>query len=388
MNWTLPLSSLRGLLFVTSLLCSVSACDDGEETRPEPSAGAEPGAGALAGTLAGTQAGSAAGAEGAVQAGTQAGSAGGGAEGRLSYEGVTLNELSAKGEPSDWLELYNHSSEERDLSGCGLSDDPSELFKGLLPEGSLIPAGGFLLVAITDETLGFKLGDAEQLTLSSPSGELIDEVSYSAGQSPVGGSYGRLPDGVGAWETLYSPSPSAPNERGEAPSCGDLLCEPAESAESCPEDCVSCGDGLCDPSELGACEADCPSVMSGVVVINEVVAAGSPDWLELYNLSDEDIDLSGYGLSDELTAPFKATLSGLTLPASGHLKINVSDESLGFKLGGDELASLTDPSGLVLDLVDWDEGDAPEGMSWGRSPDGAEEWRTQAPSPGAANVSP
>jgi len=350
-------------------------CDDQEPTAQE--AGAEAGA-----DVGGGQAGS------SGEAGGHSAGAIGGSEALARYQGVTLNELVSKGTPSDWVELYNSSDLEVDLSGCGLSDDPSDPLKGRLAEGLTIPAQGFLLIPVSDETLGFKLGSAETVSLSTPSGLTLDEVSYADGQSPAGGAYGRLPDGVGDWETLYTQTPGAPNERGSEAVCGDLTCAPSEGPEVCPEDCVSCGDGLCDPSELGVCEEDCPSLTASDVLINEVLASGSPDWVELYNLSEVAIDLTGYGLSDDLATPFKATLSDLTLPARGYLVVLVSDETLGFKLGGDELATLTSPEGLLIDLVDWDEGDAPEGMTWGRSPDGGDAWATLTPTPGAENGEP
>lgn len=380
-------SVLRAAVLLCVALCSggLQGCDDDPE-HPSAEAGAS-----LAGTGGEGGAGVEAGKAGAGSVGGEAGAAreGGeeGVEELARYQGLTLNEVVAKGSPDDWVELYNSSSEDISVSGCGLSDDPNNPLKGRFAEGLMVPAGGFLLITVSDESLGFKLGSAEDLSLSTPSGVVIDRVSYQDGASPVGGAYGRLPDGEGPWETLYTQTPGAPNERGEPAVCGDLSCEPSESAERCPEDCVSCGDGLCDPSEVGACDADCPSVMSGDLLINEVLAAGSPDWVELYNLTEVNLDLTGYGLSDDVSTPFKATLSGV-LPASGHLTVLVSDETLGFKLGGDELAMLSGPDGVVIDLVDWAEGDSPEGLSWGRSPDGSARWATLAPTPGAPNGDP
>ena len=53
--------------------------------------------------------------------------------------------------------------------------------------------------------------------------------------------------------------------------------------------------------------------LNGQVVINEIMSSNSttiydeygnsPDWIELYN--DIEIDLSGYGLSDDINDPFK-----------------------------------------------------------------------------------
>ena len=42
---------------------------------------------------------------------------------------------------SDWIELYNSSDSAIDLSGYGLSDDPTKPLQFTLPEGTVIAAG-------------------------------------------------------------------------------------------------------------------------------------------------------------------------------------------------------------------------------------------------------
>ena len=181
--------------------------------------------------------------------------------------------------------------------------------------------------------------------------------------------------------------------------CGDDLCD---MGEVCPDDCSVCGDGTCDPDETcdldcvesmcgdgvcsvgEICEEDCSSELD--VVINEIVAAGAPDWVELYNLSEDEIDLDDLFLSDSPDEPLKASLSGLEIEGMSFLLIEVSDQTLGFKLGGDEALYLTTRAGALVDQVDWAEGDAPDGMSYGRLPDGEGEFRTlMTPSPQASN---
>ncbi len=127
----------------------------------------------------------------------------------------------------------------------------------------------------------------------------------------------------------------------------------------------------------------------GVVVINEVIAAGDPtDQVELYNTSDASVDLSGWQVTDTPgdAATFAALPEGTTLPAKGYLLLEVSDDTLGFKLGGDEAFALYAPDGTLIDVADWDEGDSPAGGSWARLPDGAGDFQTtDAPTPGAPN---
>src|SRR5205807_9817464 len=72
---------------------------------------------------------------------------------------VVINEFLAHTDPPDvdYIELYNHSSQPLDISGCTLSDDPVTN-KFLIPSQTTIPAHGF--VYYTENTLGFALSAA------------------------------------------------------------------------------------------------------------------------------------------------------------------------------------------------------------------------------------
>ena len=81
------------------------------------------------------------------------------------------------------------------------------------------------------------------------------------------------------------------------------------------------------------------AVNPGDVVINEFSSNSSPEWVELLNMSDNDISLSGFKLS-ELTIPqgipteiLLLNLSG-TIPAHGILVFDVS----GLNNNGDSIA--------------------------------------------------
>ena len=74
---------------------------------------------------------------------------------------------------------------------------------------------------------------------------------------------------------------------------------------------------------------------SGGVMINEVVAGSwngplddygsSEDWVELYNPATTPVDLTGYGLSNKTTTPFRWIFpAGQTVPARGYLVVWLS----------------------------------------------------------------
>jgi len=64
------------------------------------------------------------------------------------------------------------------------------------------------------------------------------------------------------------------------------------------------GDGLSDLQQVAGCElgGDGGFLQPGAVEINEVLAyseLGAPDWIELYNTTDEPINIGGWFLSDD-----------------------------------------------------------------------------------------
>ncbi|MDD6888428.1 MAG: lamin tail domain-containing protein [bacterium] len=75
----------------------------------------------------------------------------------------------------------------------------------------------------------------------------------------------------------------------------------------------------------------------GGLIINEVVssnrhslidpAAGSPDWIELYNASDSAINLAGYGLSDNVRKLYKYTFPDVTIEAGEYLIVYAAENN-------------------------------------------------------------
>lgn len=134
-------------------------------------------------------------------------------------------------------------------------------------------------------------------------------------------------------------------------------------------------------------EPDAPQATR--LMINEVSTTGElGDGFELYNPGPQPVALLGYSFTDDLVersnlASFPA---GLLVPAGGHLWISLEDTDFGFGLGGDEELGIYDPDGELLDSTDWEEGEALDGATWGRFPDGTGTFKTLfSPTPGEAN---
>jgi hypothetical protein len=141
------------------------------------------------------------------------------------------------------------------------------------------------------------------------------------------------------------------------------------------------------------------------VVINEIMAQNQSsvadpqgdfdDWIELRNISDEEVDISGWHLSDEPNNPRKwAFPAGTKILANGYLMVWADEDGkdspglhASFRLGADgETILLTDTDAnenavrdsLTFGLQETD-------RSYGRSPANADQFVSMEASPGSAN---
>ena len=138
--------------------------------------------------------------------------------------GVVINELMAvnsttvsdqNGEFDDWIELYNNSLADIDLSGYYLSDSKSNVTKWKFPEGTMILNKSYLIVWADGDALqmglhtNYKLSSlGETVLLLTPELKVVDRVTYGEqpiiiGESIVELSFARIPNGTGAfsWQT-------------------------------------------------------------------------------------------------------------------------------------------------------------------------------------------
>jgi hypothetical protein len=118
-------------------------------------------------------------------------------------------------ESADWIELYNDSTADIDLSGCYLTDNLSNSDKWILPQGSIIQGKSFLLIWADATNQGmhtsFKLSsDGEELGLYDTSLNLVDGFIYQYQETDI--SYGRQSDGDTIWSWFLQSSPGYSND--------------------------------------------------------------------------------------------------------------------------------------------------------------------------------
>jgi len=140
----------------------------------------------------------------------------GGSPGRLEplplepLRAVVINEFLAHTDAPDldFIELYNHSNQPLDVSGCFLSDDP-DTNKFVIPPSTILPPLGFL--AYDQNQLGFSLS-AEGETIyfrNAANTRVLDCIRYE-GQA-TGVSFGRSPDGSPVLRALATKTPGTNN---------------------------------------------------------------------------------------------------------------------------------------------------------------------------------
>ncbi|HBB92448.1 MAG TPA: hypothetical protein DC042_12215 [Bacteroidales bacterium] len=140
------------------------------------------------------------------------------------YSQIRINEFVAsnnrtyidpeRGVFSDWIELYNYSSEPQPLIGFWISDNPEKPAKWYLPDNAVIPAGGFILIMADKQNTGlhasFGLSRAgESVILGDRYGTILDRVDFSAQKPDI--SYGRSLANPETWLYFGEPTPGAAN---------------------------------------------------------------------------------------------------------------------------------------------------------------------------------
>lgn len=114
---------------------------------------------------------------------------------------------------SDWIELYNNSNQNVNISGYGLSDDQTKT-PWKIPSDTIIPAHRYIIFWADKKNTGlhtnFSLGrKGEEVILYDASGKIIDRIKYTKQKADI--SYGR--DNSGLWEYM-EPTYQAKNKTG------------------------------------------------------------------------------------------------------------------------------------------------------------------------------
>lgn len=121
----------------------------------------------------------------------------------------------------DWVELANPTAETVDVSGLVLKDS-EDSHSYVIPEGTTIPAGGYLVI----DDLGFGLGSDDAVRLYE-NGNLISSTSWTGHTNPTWGLY---PDVNGTeYQNTKAATPGAANQFADIP---DVIAWPGNEGTS------------------------------------------------------------------------------------------------------------------------------------------------------------
>ena len=317
---------------------------------------------------------------------------------------VIINEVAWMGtaaSPSDeWIELYNPGPNQVDLTGWILrSDDESPFITWSLADNVILPPNGYYLLERTDDTTvnnivankiytGDMANSGEILKLFDAQGRLIDMANSNGGNWPAGLDANRrsmeryrspslqfFQDSDGAWAT-YTNLNNSPRNGLDAsnnpingtPGIANWASTvtftpsrtPTPTSRFAPT--ATFRPKTATPTPLGARPVGRP-------FINEFLPRPGFDWnqdgkvdvfdefIELKNVGNADMDLSGWRLDDEADFPGAISSSPYTIPSlilkpGEYALFYASETNILLSDGGDSVR-LFDASGKILDVIDY-----------------------------------
>lgn len=255
-----------------------------------------------------------------------------------SFGQIVLNEIfpNPVGPDSgqEWVEVKNTGSASVTMHGWILDDGEKDSAIGSSAytiQSPTLPPGGVAVIQIPSGKFAMNNSGTETVRLFSPDHLLADSVTYSGAKE--GASYSKVGDGW-AWA---DPTPNVENSNLDLPSD---------------------------------------------IVINEAFpypSKGGEEFIELRNVSDKSVDLSGWKLKDQNSS---YTIPNQTLVAGDFLVITRSQSGIALANTAKENLQLVRASGTVASAVEYE--DAPKDQSFSRTDDGDFVWTPYVTS-GAAN---
>jgi hypothetical protein len=216
--------------------------------------------------------------------------------------------LFAEGETLDWIEIHNASDRDINLLGYSLTDSMDNIRKFVFPKVSL-PSGGYLLVYASKtagliggvHSAGFRLsGSGDTLYLFAPNATIVEQFAVPPLNADI--SYALRHDG--SYGYCASATPNHQNRDNAIVDDQPVARAGANDGRAVAE-YVGSRTNRFNPAGVFICE---------VCAVN-AAKSGLKDWIELYNGSDEAINLSGYTLSDDEENPGKWRIPVLVIAA-------------------------------------------------------------------------
>lgn len=244
----------------------------------------------------------------------------------------------ANGNTYDWVELYNGSSKDKDLTGYSLSDT-NDSIKWAFPDGTIIKSGGYLVIFLSGNNenglyANFKLkaSGGERLLLRSYTKKIIDAVDTVSSRKNQ--SMARMTDGTFALTKTATPGYENSKKGYEAFISGMKETEDKK---------LSITEIL--PNNKGYFK-DSYGEFSGYV--------------EITNISNSTVKLKGYSLSNDLSLPYRWALPDISLSKGDSIIIYTSNRDVSeeeyhtnFKLNNTTGVVILSKNNLLEDKVEY-----------------------------------
>ena len=137
-------------------------------------------------------------------------------------------------------------------------------------------------------------------------------------------------------------------------------------------------------------EKKVPPVIGGVLKLNEIMSKDvndNPDWIEIYNMGDDDMDISGFILNDKDVADGGFAIpDGTIIESKGFYVVDEDESGIKVSSGGEDV-SLSKPDKTVIDHTKTPDMSTSVGLTWAREIDGEGDWMISNATPGASNGS-
>ena len=256
----------------------------------------------------------------------------------LTYP-VRINEVLAsntrypnsEGRCCDYIELHNTADHSVDLGGFQLGDMEGA-GRYVIPTGTVLPAGGYLVVycdplAEGYAPFGISRAGGEIFYLIGTNGAIVDQLTTL----PTDLDQAMVFDGE-KWTVSAKPTPGAAN---------------AVTSEG--------GQGVYNSAVSPVCISEFSAANTGFLASRQLMC----DWVELHNTGSTAADISGYSLSDNVGNDKYIFPEGTVIPADGYLLVYCADglEEEGVapfglsKLGG-ETVVLKNEGSRIVEIAD------------------------------------
>ncbi|MFA5048025.1 MAG: lamin tail domain-containing protein [Patescibacteria group bacterium] len=294
----------------------------------------------------------------------------------------------------EWVELYNATSSDIDLSGWTLTDNSSTSSLS-----GLITATGTDRFRVFEFNSGRLNNDGDIITIKNSTGQVINRVAYGAwddgnksDNAPTPGenySTARTTDGLNSNNNKNDFCETITPTKGLANS---ITPRPNTSGGTTNHAQTTTTNSTTTASTTATTTLATTTINYQGLIINEIFPDPKTDeqnneFIELKNTGTSTIDLHGFSLSDKTTRKYlisdKAASSTIVAPG-GFLIVKKTQSKIALNNTGFESVRLFSPALVLIEQIDY-LADSIEDKSYSR--DNADDWFwVETPTPGVDNI--